>query len=632
MIVTKIKMPLGCRYMTQATDLLESYLFQGGKYILDKTLAGCGGTTLFLTSPYPIVLVSPRSNMLKDKHNQLPFCHLFRTQNDKRNVLQLKADLCKYLDSCLNPPFGTPQYPKVLVTFDSAKYVLEVLGGRGEIDNYIFVVDEFQNLVSDSTFKEQIDYKFLFTLDSKAKNICYLSATPIEMQYLQNLSQFKSLDYYKLEWDSSVVVEPTLHDICMKKGETPKSICLEIIQRFRQEGYFERKILNGRKVCSFEAVFFINEVKTICNIIASAHLAPNEVKILVSPSNEHVKPLRKAGYIVNEVEGNKDDPNLRNKPFTFVSSSSFQGRDFYSLCASTYIFVDGNKSWQTLDTTIDIPQILGRQRLDKNPFKYDATIYYKVKPNSIPLSEFKNTIIKDAKTSEFIVNNFKKSNDNDDKNYFYEVAKNMREEKNYITIIDRGTGNGFDLEINYFKIAALYNLWHLNNYYYNNPISLLRQIENVTNARYGTKPKELRFFEGRFHAANGFQQKLKEYCLFMEQYPQYQELVYANPFIDFKFHEAFRLGADKLRELNYEEKAVAFELCYKRQIVKECEAVFIRGNQYPLSVVKNELQRIYDKLGLAMKAKANEIEKYINCKPTRPRNNQGVQISMYLIN
>lgn len=624
-------MPPRCRYMTQATGLLEKHLFKGGKYILDKTLAGCGGTTLFLSSPYPIVLVSPRSNMLKDKHNQLPFCYLFRNQNDNEKVLQLKADLWKYLDNCSNPPFGTAQYPKVLVTVDSAKYVLEVLEGRGEIDNYIFVVDEFQNLVSDSSFKGPTDYQFLFTLDSKAKNICYLSATPIEMQYLQNLSQFKSLDYYKLEWDSSVVVEPTLHDICMRKGETPKSICLDIIRRFRQEGYFERKIVNGKEVRSFEGVFFINEVRTICDIIKSAGLLPNEVKILVSPSHDSVKILQGAGYKVNEVEGDKTDPNLRNKPFTFVTSSSFQGRDFYSLCASTYIFVDGNKSWQTLDTAIDIQQILGRQRLDANPFKYDATIYYKVKPNPIPLSKFKDTIIKSTKPCEFLVKSFKMSTDKEDKESCFEIAKNLQEDRNFIAIIDMGAGKGFDLEINYLKIAALYNLWNLNNYYYNNPISLIRQIENVTNSRYGTKPEELRFFEGRFHAAKDFQQKMREYCLFMEQYSQYQELVFNNPFIDFKFHEAFyKLGAERLRQLDYDENAIAFELCYKPQIVRECEAVFMRGNQYPTSVVKNELQKIYDKLGLAMKAKANEIENYIDCKPTRPRF-QGAQVSMYQI-
>lgn len=618
--------------MTDATNLLQTYLFKGGKYILDKSLAGCGGTTLFLSSPYPIVLVSPRSNMLVEKRNQEPSCHLFRNQDDNRTVLQLEADLCRYLDKCRYFPSGTPQSPKILVTVDSAKYVIGVLEKRNEIDKYIFVVDEFQNLVSDSTFKGQTDYQFLYSLDSRVKNICYLSATPIQMQYLETLPQFADLDYFKLIWDPSVVVEPTLRDICMRKGENPKSICLDIIQRFRHNGYFERKIVNGREEYSFEGVFYINEVKTICDIITSAHLDPKEVKILVSPSNSNIKLLQDKKYVINEAEGNKDDPNLRNPTFTFVSKASFEGRDFYSRCASTYIFVDGNKSWQTLDTAIDIPQILGRQRLDDNPFKYDATIYYKVKPNPMPLSEFKSRIIKDTKPSWYIVNNYKKSTDMDEKESCYEIAKSLSEENNFIAIIDKGAGKGFDLEINYLKIAALYNLCHLNNFYYNNPIHLIRQIESVTQSQYGTKPIELRIFEGKFHCAKDFQQKMMEYCLFREQYPQHKEKVLANPYIDFKFHEAFgRLGAERLRQLDYDESAIAFELFYKPQIVRECEAVFMRGNQYPTSVVKNELQRIYNKLGLPIRAKANELGNYIRCKTVHPRDSHGNQTWMYEI-
>lgn len=42
-----------------------------------------------------------------------------------------------------------------------------------------------------------------------------------------------------------------------------------------------------------------------------------------------------------------------------------------------------------LDIIIDIPQILGRQRLDANPFKNDATIYYKINPVTVSEEEFR---------------------------------------------------------------------------------------------------------------------------------------------------------------------------------------------------------------------------------------------------
>lgn len=42
-------MPKGCRYMSEDTDLLP-YLRQFNKFILNKTVTGCGGTSLFLNS------------------------------------------------------------------------------------------------------------------------------------------------------------------------------------------------------------------------------------------------------------------------------------------------------------------------------------------------------------------------------------------------------------------------------------------------------------------------------------------------------------------------------------------------------------------------------------------------------
>ena len=69
--------------------------------------------------------------------------------------------------------------------------------------------------------------------------------------------------------------------------------------------------------------------------------------------------------------------------------ASFEGVDFYSTNASTYIFIDGGKEWLSLDVAIDLSQILGRQRLDSNPFRHDATLYYKTVPNPVTEVEFR---------------------------------------------------------------------------------------------------------------------------------------------------------------------------------------------------------------------------------------------------
>ena len=50
-----ISMPKGCRYMSDYENLLNGELPLDGKFILNKTVTGCGGTSLFLDSNFPVV-------------------------------------------------------------------------------------------------------------------------------------------------------------------------------------------------------------------------------------------------------------------------------------------------------------------------------------------------------------------------------------------------------------------------------------------------------------------------------------------------------------------------------------------------------------------------------------------------
>ena len=215
-------MPKRVRYMTQAYRELMNVLPFIGKYILDKSLTGCGGTEFFINSGHPLVLVSPRTGVLVNKSQQHPECHLFRDTTDTP-LLQLKEGLRLYLDKC-SGIFGINKVPVILVTLDSAKYVIEELKFRGIIDNFLFLTDEFQCLISDAAFKGKVDLEFLTMLDAEAKNICYMSATPIDETYLSALPEFQNVGYYKIGWDPDVIVEPTVKEIMMKKGETASNI------------------------------------------------------------------------------------------------------------------------------------------------------------------------------------------------------------------------------------------------------------------------------------------------------------------------------------------------------------------------------------------------------------------------
>ena len=169
--------------------------------------------------------------------------------------------------------------------------------------------------------------------------------------------------------------EPNVREIQMKKDESAEKICGKLIKDFRTNGYFERKIVNGQIVHSTEACIFLNEVRSIINIIVKNNLKPDEVTILCSDGKVSGLPKGfKAGGLCT------DKYNPLNKTFTFCTKASFEGVDFYSTNAMTYVFINAGKEWQTLDIMLDIPQILGR---------HDAVIYYKTKPNCLSEQEFR---------------------------------------------------------------------------------------------------------------------------------------------------------------------------------------------------------------------------------------------------
>ena len=179
--------------MSDYNQLINGILPINSKFILNKTLTGCGGTSLFLNSNLPVVIISPRIQVLKDKNSQHPDTFLFHVPlcNDRATAIgQKMSDLGRYLDCHGNTPFGISLQPaKILVTLDSSGKVLDVLNSRGETNSFLFIVDEFQCLMGDATFKGNTDMNFLVRLDNEVKHICYLSATPIPDIYLNYISR-----------------------------------------------------------------------------------------------------------------------------------------------------------------------------------------------------------------------------------------------------------------------------------------------------------------------------------------------------------------------------------------------------------------------------------------------------------
>lgn len=524
-----INMPKGCRYMSDYDALLNGILPVNGKFILNKTVTGCGGTSMFLNSDLPVVIISPRLQVLKEKHNQHPDTFLFHVplcNNRSKAIRQKMSELGTYLNLHGNLPFeALPKPAKILVTLDSSGKVLEVFQSHGMTDRMLFVVDEFQCLMGDATFKGSTDMNFLVKLNKEAGRICYLSATPIPDMYLDYIPQFAGIPYYRLEWDPDVIEEPTLKEVQMKKGESAEKLCALLIQRYRDTGYFERKIVQGTIVYSREACIFLNEVKSIRSIIKQNNLRPEEVTILCSESKASELP---AGFVTGGLCTDKDNPV--NKPFTFCTKASFEGVDFYSTNASTYIFINAGKEWQTLDIMLDIPQILGRQRLDTNPFRHDATIYYKTKPENITKEEFERKQTEMEQNTQNIINTYKNLPDNAKEMMIGLCRDRDKDKKFQEDYIDLLQENGHTtIGFNYLVMVAKWNQWYQRSFYYNNSCQLLTSIQSALKMQ--QKPQKVKDFEQWYYHAPD-KNKLEGYSNFRHSYPGYEGLLLQNPFID----------------------------------------------------------------------------------------------------
>lgn len=615
--------------MSEYNQLINGILPINSKFILNKTLTGCGGTSLFLNSSLSIVIISPRIQVLKDKHAQHPDTFLFHIplcNNRGAAIKQKMSDIGQYLDRHSgNNPFGALQTSaKILVTLDSVGKVLDVLKSRGQTDSFLFVVDEFQCLMGDATFKGSTDMNFLVHLDNEAKRICYLSATPIPDLYLNYIPQLAGIPYYKLEWDPDVIEEPTLKEVQMKKGESAEKLCSQLIQRFKERGFFERKIIQGNIVYSREACIFLNEVKSIKNIIKQNNLQPEEVTILCSESKAPELPV---GFGIGGLCTDRNNP--MNKPFTFCTKASFEGVDFYSDNASTYIFINAGKEWQTLDIMLDIPQILGRQRLDVNPFRHDATIYYKTKPENLTKEEFEQKQKEMEQNSRAQLEAYNKA-PTDAKELLVKFCRDRATDKkfvdDYIDIIQEN-GNT-TLGFNYLVMVAKWNQWYQRNFYYSNSCQLLTSIQATLKMR--QKPQEVKNFERSYYHVPD-KDKLIEYSNFRHTYPEYDELLLQNPFIDLRYHDWYNtLGYDYLFKLHFQE--VDIENVYNGLLAQEpirtaCQQAFKAGVLYSKKDVKTILQQIYNSLGLIGKtAKATDLAAYLPIRERQRMNPEGKRV------
>ena len=267
---------------------------------------------------------------------------------------------------------------KILVTYDSYRIVKDILESLGIFQSFYTIIDEFQTILHDSKFKSNTELDFLYHLH-QSHSALFVSATPMLEEYLNMLDEFDGLPYINMDWasqDPTRVLKPSLKVLTMKSVGTKLP---EIIDSYKSENFESAvRMINGypTKIVSDEAVFYVNSVNHITSIIKKCDLQPEEVNILCSDTPENLKRIQKKlgkRFTIGKVPLK----GVKPKMFTFCTRTVYLGADFYSTCARSFIFSDSNIDSLAVDISEDLPQILGRQRLFDNPWKNEATFYYR---------------------------------------------------------------------------------------------------------------------------------------------------------------------------------------------------------------------------------------------------------------
>ena len=618
-----LNVPAGIKYLSEWKELWN-LLPMNQHYILNKRICGCGATEAYIGSDRKVILASPRKQLIYNKYSQhlSDNLHLYRYQGNREKYFESKSysekdvfafndELSKYIKS---------GGKKILTTYDSLRKIKEVLVADGEdLDEWTVVVDEFQAMFYDCQFKPTTEYEFGQILGA-FNTVVYLSATPFLESYLDMTRQFKDMTFYELLWPESMMQIPKVEVIKSKKSVF--KLCSELTGKYR-EGKGNSTVVDGKEFVAKEAVFYINDVSVIKNIIKKNGLKADEVNIICSSKSENIKKLnelsREVGekFMIGDIPG-KGEPH---KMFTFCTSTVYIGADFYSTNAYSYIFANPLVKSMTVDVSVDLQQIIGRQRLDTNPFRNTATLYFNTRKSKVTEEELENSIKEKKDKTKKQIDNFNAVPNKDEQLQMMENTIRQQGHKEHYCCIIKDADNNVRIVENEILEISERRAWEVTNRIYNNDFSMYRALRVgavVTKSSGSDDPEVQRIFK-EWNLDNQFPRKARLYC---DLYDNFPELLEDCTFIEGKYkkyHDA--LGKEGFEALCWREDYIRqaieptpFDKLPKDQIAVKLIDALKTDKTYTKSEVKDLLQGIYKELNIAGKPSASDISEYLTCE------------------
>ena len=617
---TIIKVPSGrdIKYISEWSE----YKIPKGHCIVDKGVTGCGYTEYTLTNNLPVVLCSPRKLLLENKseqhQNDLNILYLKNEITDIKSIHELKNKIRNHIFLCdeENLPI------KFLVTYDSSHYIIDILKELGLLSDFYFIIDEFQSIFLDAFFKSEVEFDFVEYLQ-ECSNVLYLSATPMLDKYLEKVDTFKNLPFYEIDWSDTGVVENII--IQRKFAASLGSECIKIINQYLSGKFPSTFTSEGKIVFSKEAVFYFNSISDIIRVINKTNLSPSQVNIICADDGNNRNKLSKIGHSIGKIPLK----NETNKIFTFCTKTAYIGSDFYSDNASSYVFADPNIKSLALDISLDLPQIVGRQRNRENPFKNNIIIFYKTKrkdDKDLTEEEFKKTQEERKRLTRDLLNGFSILTPSQQSGYLQKLKSDIevsKYENDFISISKKTNQPVY----NSFIEISQERSWEVSQKDYQDKISVTKSLESLTNniSEYQSDlEKEVQdFLDTKFYSTGIFREKMKMYCEFMDKYQgnkEVSDIIYFK-IKDPKYRKYYNFyGSSGCKAKGYFEDKLKLGMIDTSKSDELSSVIYKKfkiGDRIIPGEVKIILQDIYRDLGITSKAKATDLGKYFKLTRTK---------------
>ncbi len=656
-----IIIPKGIEYISDWEGYdLKNYPFP---HILNKVLTGCGYTEYCIRNDQPLVLTSPRVFLLKNKAGQheKPLEVFYVNNNIEKSVdfeidvseekarserkeklteeekvdriEKLKREIREYTYRCAIKHVT----PKILVTYDSFRHVKDALGDV--IKSYQVVVDEFQSIFIDARFKSDTEIELLHQLRGLEK-VCYVSATPMLDKYLDMLPEFCDLPYYELDWsteDPERVIKPKL-DIKFVRSLNEEA---KAVIHSYQEGKFDTRLGKDGTIESKEAVIFMNSVSSICQAIRTNKLHLEDCNILCAQTDANEDKVRKAfnDVLKKETEELKTHPKVpkeekvigeipkrgaTHKMFTFCTRTVYLGADFYSTNARTFIFSDSNIDCLSVDISMDLEQILGRQRLKENPWKNCAKMFVKTtnKKHKTTQEEFNKRLEDKKKKSENLLSGYWEAKDSikHDLAENYQIVAKVQHYKNNYVAVNEHAGKDLIPVFNNLMMVSEMRTFEVQQVDY---ADRFKVFNAVGEKRFEGIDEEIQKKALRFNGMRNTSDKLK-YLVELSEKLREDDM---NSFLSLITPERFKdyyinMGPDRIKANSFQESRLKAEwnkmhqeeLGISDELVQDIMNYFKLGQRYTNPDIKAKLKELYQKHGYEKSAKATDLEEYFSLK------------------